>query len=187
MPFTFDDNGSYTVYGRVFDKDGGFTDYTTVVTVNDIAPTAHLSNNVLISEGSAVTLSFSDPSDPSSADTAAGFHYSFALSSAALASSYASAGARPTAPYTFDDHGRYTVYGRLFDKEGDSTDYTTVVRVNDVAPTAHLSNDVPVEEGSAVTIAFAGGSDPSVADTVAGFHYSFALSSAALANSYDTA
>ena len=38
--FTFDDNGSYTVYGRILDKDGGFTDYQTTVTVTNVPPTA---------------------------------------------------------------------------------------------------------------------------------------------------
>ena len=80
--FTFDDNGSYTVYGRIFDKDSGATDYTTTVLVNNVAPTASLSNNGPVNEGSPVTVSFASPSDASPADVQAGFHYSFALTSA---------------------------------------------------------------------------------------------------------
>ena len=34
------DNGSRTVKGKVQDKDGGFTEYTASVTVNNVAPTA---------------------------------------------------------------------------------------------------------------------------------------------------
>src|ERR1700730_17364540 len=34
--FTFNDNGSYTVYGRILDKDGGVTDKQTTVTVNNV-------------------------------------------------------------------------------------------------------------------------------------------------------
>jgi PKD domain/Galactose oxidase, central domain len=34
----FGDNGSYAVIGRIFDKDSGYTDYTTSVTVNNVAP-----------------------------------------------------------------------------------------------------------------------------------------------------
>ena len=37
---TFADDGSYTVYGRVSDKDGGTRTYSALVTVNNVAPTA---------------------------------------------------------------------------------------------------------------------------------------------------
>ena len=45
----FADDGSYTVSGRIFDKDDGYTDYTTTVVVNDVAPTV---TNVSLSGGS---------------------------------------------------------------------------------------------------------------------------------------
>src|SRR5438105_6412208 len=35
----YPDNGSYTVRARIIDKDGGYTEYTTVVTVTNVAPT----------------------------------------------------------------------------------------------------------------------------------------------------
>src|SRR5262249_55350444 len=38
--FTFVDNGTYTVYGRILDKDDGYTDYETAVVINTMAPTA---------------------------------------------------------------------------------------------------------------------------------------------------
>ena len=36
------DNGSRTVKGKVLDKDGGATEYTASVTINNVAPTRHL-------------------------------------------------------------------------------------------------------------------------------------------------
>ena len=54
---------------NVIDKDGGFTQYTTVVTVDDVAPTATLSNDGPVDEGSPATVSFSNQLDPSNADT----------------------------------------------------------------------------------------------------------------------
>ena len=36
--FTFNDNGDQTVYARVIDKDGGHSDYQTVVHVNNVKP-----------------------------------------------------------------------------------------------------------------------------------------------------
>src|SRR5215212_3676183 len=62
---TFPDNGSYPVKGRIIDKNDGFGEYTTTVTVNNVAPTATLSNDGPINEGGSATVSFSGQSDPS--------------------------------------------------------------------------------------------------------------------------
>src|SRR2546425_12788762 len=79
---TYDDNTTppatgYTVTVKVTDKDGGTDSKTFKVTVANVAPTATLSNNGPVNEGSPATISFSAPFDPSSADTSAGFHYAF--------------------------------------------------------------------------------------------------------------
>ena len=187
--FTFDDgSGDYVVYGRIFDKDGGFTEYSTTVHVNNVAPTASLSNNGPVNEASPATVSFANPLDPSNADTTAGFHYTYATSQAALASTYAGATDGTNKQFTFDDGpGDYVVYGRIFDKDGGFTEYNTTVHVNNVAPTASLSNNGPVNAGSPATVSFANPLDPSTADTTAGFHYSYATSQAALASTYATA
>ena len=58
--------------------------------------------------------------------------------------------------------------------------------VGDVAPTATLLNNGPVVVGSPVTVSFVNPTDPVLADTKAGFHYSFAFSEAALSRSYTT-
>src|SRR5262249_23125414 len=150
---------------RIFDKDDGFTDYTTTVTVNNVAPTATLSNDGPVNEGSAATVSFADPSDPSAADTAAGFRYSFALNAGGVAGSYAAAGTAAAAQFTYAANGMYTVYGRIFDKDDGFTDYMTTVTVNNVAPTATFANAGPVNEASPVAVSFTDPSDPSSADT----------------------
>jgi fibronectin type 3 domain-containing protein/PKD repeat protein len=185
--FTFNDNGTYTVYGRIFDKGNRFTTYAAKVIVINVPPTATLSNSGPVNEGSPVTVSFTNSSDPSSVDVKAGFHYSFALSQGALAATYAAAGASRSVKFTFNDNGTYTVYGRIFDKDSGYTDYTTQVTVNNVAPTATLSNNGRVNEGSPVTVSFSKASDPSNADRQAGFHCSFALSQGALASTYAAA
>src|SRR5262249_6493902 len=125
--FTTTDNGPLAVKGKVRDKDGGVTEYTATVQVLNVAPIAALSNSGPVDEGSPATVSFSGASDPSSADTAAGFRYSFALSAAGLATTYASAGTASTADFTFGEPGTYTVYGRIFDKDNGYRDYTTSV------------------------------------------------------------
>src|SRR5205085_9763275 len=59
------DSGSRTVKGKIKDKDGGTTEYTAGVTVNNANPTATLSNDGPIYEGGSATISFSGQSDPS--------------------------------------------------------------------------------------------------------------------------
>ena len=56
------------------------------ITINNVAPKATLSNNGPINEGSSATISFSGLSDPSSADTAAGFHYAYSCTNGDLSS-----------------------------------------------------------------------------------------------------
>jgi hypothetical protein len=74
------------------------------------------------------------------------------------------------------------------DKDGGSqTSATANVEVDNVAPTATLSNSGPIDEASSATVSFTGAADVSPLDTAAGFHYSFALGTDGLANTYDTA
>src|SRR5439155_20848587 len=83
--FRSDDGPStHTVKGRIFDKDGGYTEYSTNVTVRNVAPTATLSNNSPVMENSTATISFSDQFDPSSADTSFGFHYAYSCNNSNL-------------------------------------------------------------------------------------------------------
>jgi hypothetical protein len=186
----FDDNGTIPVFARIFDKDGGYTQYETDVVVNSVAPTATFANDGPIDEGSSATISFTNPLDPSGADTAHGFHYSFSTDEKQLAGAYDTADTRSSQSIYFDDNGEnggYTVYGRIFDKDDSYTEYITTVVVNNVPPTATLSNDGPIGEGSSSTISFTEPFDPSGADTAAGFHYAFSTDSTKLPTTYDAA
>ncbi len=173
---TYDDGPSdHTVRARILDKDGGYSEYTTSVHVDNVAPTATLSNDGPVDEGSPATVSFSNQFDPSSADTAAGFHYAFDCNDGSLAgATYASSGTSASTTCTYDDGpSDHTVRARILDKDGGYSEYTTVVHVNNVAPTADLGNDGPVDEGSPATVSFSNQFDPSSGDTTAGFHYAF--------------
>lgn len=124
-----------------------------------------------VSEGSLATVSFSQQVDPSAADTTAGFRYSYDWDNDGAFEVVDSG--QPSAQHTFDDNETYTVAGRIADKDGGFTDYTTEVAVSNVAPSATLTNNGPVSEGSPATVSFSGQSDPSAADTAAGFRYSY--------------
>lgn len=61
------DNGSVTVKGKIRDKDGGVTEYTASVTVNNVAPTA-LNDSASTNEDQAVTIAvLTYDSDPAGA------------------------------------------------------------------------------------------------------------------------
>src|SRR5262249_57325085 len=48
------DNGTFTIYGRIIDKDNLHTEYTTTVVATDIPPTASIATTGPIHEGSQV-------------------------------------------------------------------------------------------------------------------------------------
>ncbi|QDU24237.1 beta strand repeat-containing protein [Urbifossiella limnaea] len=169
------DNGNYTVGVFVQKTGGGSTvNYTTTAVVTGVVPTAVISNAGPVGEGSPVTVSLSDPQDPSPTDTAAGFRYSFATSAAGLAGSYAGAQPGSSAQFTFPDGpSTQTVFGRIFDKDGLFSDYQTVVTVTNVNPTATLSVSGPFIPKKPFTVTFTNQADPSPTDTAAGFRYQF--------------
>ena len=162
------DNGSRTVKGSVRDKDGGTTEYTTSVTINNVAPTATFGATTPVDEGTAIALSLTAPSDLSSADTAAGFLYGFDCGSG-----YGAFTATSTATCPTDDNGPRTVKGSVRDKDGGATEYSATVSVDNVAPTATFIAPASVDEGSPIALSLTDPADPSSADTTATFTHSF--------------
>ena len=130
--------------------------------MNEVGPTATLGNNGPVYEASPVTVSLTNPYDPSQVDTQAGFRYSFALSAADLATSYAGAGIDSSFQHTFDDSGTYTVYGRIFAQDNKYRDYSTSVTVNEAPPTATVSGSAVAVRGQPRTFKFSA-SDPAPA------------------------
>src|SRR5262245_34850268 len=164
------DNGSRTVKGRVRDKDGGFTEYTATVAITNVAPTATFKAISPVNEGSAIELSMTGASDPSSVDTAAGFQYAFDCGDGAGYNTFSSTS---TASCPTNDNGSRTVKGEVRDKDGGTTEYTATVTINNVAPTATFGAPTHVDEGSNIALSLTGPSDPSSVDTAAGFTYAF--------------
>ena len=150
-----------TVRGRVIDKDGGFTDYTVTLTIDNVAPTATFSNSGSVNEGAAgATVSFSSPIDPSSADVAAGFRYAydfdndgtFDVGTGVNATSSTSTSGSVPASLLTDGPATRTVRGRIIDKNGGFTDYTTSITINNVAPSVAANNaSVTLNEGQTAT------------------------------------
>ena len=131
----FADSGDYSATLTISDVYISKT-YTFDVHVANVAPTAVVSNSGPVDIGNPATVNFSNTYDPSPTDTTAGFHYSFATDSVDLVTTYADAGTTASQNFTFADNGLYTVYGRIFDKDGGYSDYATTVTVNIGAPAA---------------------------------------------------
>jgi PKD repeat protein len=171
-------DADYTVTTTITDADGASSSpFQTTAVVANVAPTATLSAPAVLDEGGSAAISLTAATDPSTVDTAAGFHYSYAKTQAALASTYATASNDSIGHLSFDDNGTYAVYARIFDKDGGSNDYSTTITVRNVAPTAAISNNGPVGEGNPVNVVLSGASDASAADAVA-LRYVFSSSAA---------
>ncbi|MFO0802261.1 MAG: PKD domain-containing protein [Gemmataceae bacterium] len=175
----FFDSGTYTIGVTVTDIDGATIGYTASYVVANVAPTAVIANNGPVNENSPVTVTLSDPRDPSPADVTAGFRYSFSLTSGGLATSYLGASPSNSAQFVLPDGlvppVGTTIFGRIFDKDGGFTDYTTSVTVLNVAPTATFSVSLPLIAGQPSLVSFTNQFDPSPVDTAAGFRYSYDL------------
>ena len=178
---TYADNGLFEVIVTVTDDDGGSDTHSFFVMVANVAPTANLGNNGPVAEGSSATVTFTGQFDPSPTDTLAGFHYAydfdndgtFDVGDGTYAGSVTNDSQAVAGNFLDDGPGTRTVRAWIIDKNGDHTEYTTGIEINNVAPTANFGNNGPVPEGSSATVTFTGQFDPSMADTTAGFHYAY--------------
>src|SRR5262249_49556369 len=157
--FTYAAAGTYTARGRISDKDGGFTDYTTTATVTPPAPTANAGPALSGNEGSPVSFQGSG--------TGTGLSYSWTFGDGTTGT-----GATPS--HTYADNGTYTATLTVTDSLGRTATATALATIANVAPTAaSFTNNGPVTLGSPVTFTMTGGTDPSTVDVAAGLKYSF--------------
>jgi hypothetical protein len=122
--------------------------------VQNVAPTASFASAGPIDEGGAASVSFAGAFDPSPADTAAGFTYSFDFDGDGV---FEVSGTSPTASHVFPQDGSFVVHGRVADRDGGWTEYATTVTVRNVAPVlTAFSSSAPApgkaKPGQAVTV-----------------------------------
>ena len=155
------DSQMVTIYAD--DGYGGTAQVTFALTVNNVAPTATFSNDGPVDEGSSFTLSLASPTDPSSADTTAGFEYAFDCGDG---SSYGGWSGTNTATCPTDDNGMRTAKGKIKDKDGGETEYTDSLTINNVAPSVGpiAVDQILVQVGTEVNVS-AAFTDPGTADT----------------------
>jgi hypothetical protein len=157
----YEENGVYTVVVTIVKDSGASASDSAMVTVNNVPPTATLTNNGPKDEGSPVIIAFTNQYDPGVLDT---FTYSFDWNNDGVYEISNQPSASMT--HTWYDEGMYTVKGKIQDDDGGFTEYSTVVTVNNVPPTiTSLSGPVdPVLLGN--SIIFTGTfTDPGIFDT----------------------
>jgi uncharacterized delta-60 repeat protein len=160
---------SRVVRGRITDKDGGYTDYTTTIAVT-IPANASLSYPSSVNEGGTAALTFAGQSGPGP------YTYWFDYDNDGVweVSNSATASATVPASYFADGPGSRTVLGRI-SGPGGYTDYGVTLPVNNRPPTVSLgSMPVGAKEGTAVTVT-ASATDPSPADVAAGFTFNWTV------------
>ncbi len=127
-----DGPGTRTVRGRILDKDGGYTDYTTAITIDNAPPTASVSGPASGLTGQLIAFVVG-ASDPSAADQAAGFSYSIDWGDGSPLQTIAQAegNGTATASHAYATVNNYTVQVTATDKDGGvSTAASTSVQVD---------------------------------------------------------
>ena len=151
-------DGPRLVKGQIQDKDGGITEYTATVTVDNVAPTVEVGNDATIDEGGTFSQggSFSDPG----ADTwSATVDYGDGAGPVALS---LNPDQTFSLSHTYADNGSYTVTVVVNDDDTSGSDALTLT-ANNVKPAVDAGTDDTINEGDT----FVGGgsfSDPG-ADT----------------------
>lgn len=110
---------------RVVDTSGLATSATFEIAVANVAPIATLSNSGPAVYGTAVTVNFANPFDPSPIDTAEGFRYSYSSDGI----TFSNPGSQSSWSLNLNA-GFHTIYGRIYNKDGDYSEYSTTVTVD---------------------------------------------------------
>jgi PKD repeat protein len=122
------DNGVYTATLTVSDSVGHTSSDTATVTVNNVSPVADFAiSSQIILQGQSSILSFSNPYDPSSADTMQGFTYSYDCTGDGIYEVVDSISSSYSCDYP--NSGVYYASGKIKDKDGGNSDYLTNITV----------------------------------------------------------
>ena len=125
VSYTPDDGpATPTVRVQATDDVGNATTDSVTVTVRNVPPTATFGAPASSLAGFPFTVSLTGASDPSSADTAAGFTYAFDCGSG-----YGAFGSSSTASCPTTDVATRSVGGKVRDKDGGTTEYRGTVSV----------------------------------------------------------
>jgi hypothetical protein len=155
------DDGTRAVKGQIRDKDGGATEYTTSVAVNNVTPTVTAPAGQTADEATATSFSLGSFADPGDDDPWLVTVDWGDLSSDTFPAS--APGTLGSLSHTYADDGSYTVIVSVSEKNGagDSGSASFQVTVANLTPTADDDSGTVSEDGPAITIdVLANDSDP---------------------------
>src|SRR5262249_17503150 len=127
---------------RVDDGHGHVVDSVAAgLTLSNAAPSALIMSPAAAVYGNAFVIALFSATDPSDADTAAGFHYAFGLDPADFAAvSYGSGSSAAGFHFFSLPAGDYTVYARIIDKDNGYRQYQAAVTVSKALLTVHADD-----------------------------------------------
>jgi len=169
------DNGDRSVKGKIKDKDGGASDYTASVTVNNVAPydlALILVPTVPINENDVAKLSgtFKDPGTLDTHTVEIDWGDGSAKTTVNLAANVLAFGPE-SHQYLDDPSGTpddYTISVTVTDKDNDAGTATKDITVNNVAPTVGAISGFtldPIKVGISIPLVSATFTDPGTLDT----------------------
>ena len=175
-----DGPSSPTITAWVLDDDGGYTEYVTTADVANVAPEITITGAPQqVNEGTVYAVG-SDVTDPSAADTDAGFTIDWSGGS--------DPGTGPIHPVVTTDDGTIVLTATATDKDGGvgTAQATTIVR--NVAPSGTFDTETTTDEGVISELRIDDATDPSPDDLAAGLRFAFSCDGSSLATvTYETA
>lgn len=174
--FTPTDTSTYVASLTAVDKDGG-SNTTTANIVSIQGPGVVINPIGSIPEGSNGTVTLSNPLDPRN-NNPASLTYSYDFDNNGTFEVTGSTLTSATIPSTFASDGpaTRTLRVRVTDSAGAFTDFTSTYSVTDVPPTADFAFTSGTNATVGTTVVLTGSAtDPSAADTTAGFTYRWSV------------
>jgi hypothetical protein len=148
----------------------------TTLVIQPTAPTTTFTGTSAVLGGTS-TVSFTNPFDPSAAQTHDGFTYSYDFYDNGT---FEIAGSTsPTAAVPADllaQPGSFIVHGRITAADGTYTDYDTTITVSDAAPTVTVGPNQTITAGTPFTLSGVTFSDPGYATAAAGWGFTASMS-----------
>jgi hypothetical protein len=129
--FTMSESGDCTIYGRIFGQSGLFTDYTTVVQVNDVNPMVNAPANLTATQGIATIFGLGSFSDPGANDGPWTVVVNWGDATTSTFTSAAPGALSPT--HTFATTGTFTAVVTVTNQDGLSASGSTVIAVSSAA------------------------------------------------------
>ena len=138
----FADNGTYTVYMRVIDADGGYTDYDRQVTVDNVAPTVVIKSvSTPRNVGKPITIT-AEGTDPANQNDVLTYYFEVTRSGSIVSSG---SGSAATHAFTPGAAGSYLVSVYATDEDGGTS--TTASSSFDVTLEEILLDVTPPQDG----------------------------------------